>query len=219
MQATEEKITVNKSARYFTFGNPTSAKYIWYVFHGYGQLAKYFIRNFEHLNPEDYYIVAPEGLHRFYLDGFSGRVGATWMTKESRLTDIDDYVAFIDATFESAILPFQSPKSKITAFGFSQGVATVARWVAYGKFRPDRLMLWAGTFPPDLEPAKAKKSFASLPTICCVGDEDPFATPEQLSATTNHLNALDIRFRLFYFSGGHQIPRAELDKINKQWTP
>ena len=36
--------------------------------------------------------MAPEGLSRFYLEGFSGKVGATWMTREDRLNDIDNYL-------------------------------------------------------------------------------------------------------------------------------
>lgn len=218
MQTKEEKITIDKTARYFTFGNPKNAKNIWFVFHGYGQLAKYFIRNFEHLNPDENYIVAPEGLYRFYLDGFSGRVGATWMTKESRLSDIEDYVRFIDATFETAISLYIKPDSKITALGFSQGVATVSRWVAYGNHKPDRLLLWAGSFPPDLEPAEAKKSFTDLPTLCCVGDSDPFVNEKHIEATRDQLAALDIEAEFLTYSGGHKIPSVEFDRIAREFT-
>lgn len=213
MQAKEENILVNKTARYFTVGNPKNAKNIWFVFHGYGQLAKYFIRNFSHLDHNENYIVAPEGFYRFYLNGFDGRVGATWMTKESRLTDISDYVGFINSVFEKAIKPFYADEKRLIAFGFSQGVSTVARWMAYGNHRPDWLVLWAGSFPPDLEPAKAKESFKTIPTLCCVGDSDPFVNEKHLLDTKQHLKALDITPEIFQYSGAHKIPAEELDRV------
>ena len=82
------------------------------VMHGYGQLAKYFSRKF-HSCPSSYYIVAPEGPHRFYKQGYSGRVGASWMTKEAREVDIKDNLNWLNAllhkltlgkTFEEVIL-------------------------------------------------------------------------------------------------------------------
>ena len=61
-----------------------NTKYLCIAFHGYGQLAKYFIRDFESLGPEHVAIV-PEGLHRFYREGMSGRVVASWMTANKYL--------------------------------------------------------------------------------------------------------------------------------------
>jgi hypothetical protein len=83
-----EKIQSQRTYRYAVSGNPT-AKNLLYVLHGYGHLAPYFIRKFNSL--EDSFIVAPEGMYRFYLYGSSGRVGACWMTKEERLDDALDF--------------------------------------------------------------------------------------------------------------------------------
>ncbi len=89
-------IQVNKSANFVTHGNPNTAKIIVFALHGYGQLAEFFVRKFNVLNETDYFIVAPEGLHRFYLKGASGRVGASWMTKQERQSDINDYINYLD---------------------------------------------------------------------------------------------------------------------------
>lgn len=218
MQVTEETLNITKTARYFTVGSPEKARYFWIVFHGYGQLARYFINNFTHLDPDEHYVVAPEGLNRFYLEGFSGRIGATWMTRESRLTDIEDYVKYIDAVYERAVLS-KKRGAEVIALGFSQGVATVARWVAYGQFTPDRLMLWAGSFPPDLEPAKAEKAFSNLPTLCCIGDSDPFVNEAQIKTTRDHMEALGIRAGWTHYAGGHHIPEKEFLEICKDFIP
>jgi hypothetical protein len=52
---------------------------VWFVCHGYGQLAAYFIRHFAFLteNAPATVVIAPEGLSRFHLSGNGGRVGAT----------------------------------------------------------------------------------------------------------------------------------------------
>src|SRR5690606_41470350 len=96
-----ETIQINKSARYETFGNISKADTIVFALHGYGQLVSYFIKKFNTLNPEKYFIVAPEGLHRFYLNGSSGRVGASWMTKEDRENDIKDYINYLNHLWDS----------------------------------------------------------------------------------------------------------------------
>ena len=78
----EHSIKVENTAHYVSLGELNrETKEIWIVCHGYGQLAKFFIRKFKILQKESVYIVAPQGFHKFYLKGFSGRVGASWMTK------------------------------------------------------------------------------------------------------------------------------------------
>lgn len=213
MSEKETKISISKTARFYTHGNPNTAKKIWLVLHGYGQLAKYFIRSFNHLDPDDHFVVAPEGLYRFYLNGFEGRVGATWMTKEARLDDIDDYVNFLNTVFEKAIQPNLDDEKTFICFGFSQGVATASRWIAYGKHKPHKAVFWAGSFPPDLEPVEAKKSFDSIQTLCCIGDEDPFVGEKHVEDAKKHLAALNINARWITYSGAHKIPKPELNRI------
>ncbi len=213
MQDREVKINITKTARYQTYGNLNTAKHVWFVLHGYGQLAKYFIRNFHILNPDEHFVVAPEGFHRFYLNGFDGRVGATWMTKEARLDDIDDYINFLDRVYEAAILPGLTTQKTVITFGFSQGVATASRWIAYGKYKPNKAIMWAGSFPPDLKPLEAKKSFSSIKTLCCVGTKDPFVKEKQIEETKKQLEALKIDADWFTYEGEHKIPAAELERI------
>lgn len=213
MEANEHTIHISKKARYYTFGKDiTRARTIWFACHGYGQLGKYFVRNFHHLDPDLHFVVAPEGMHRFYLDGFSGRVGATWMTKEARLEDIEDYITFLDAVCVESGIAAKGDGQKLIAFGFSQGVATIVRWIAMGGVRPDQTILWSGSFPPDLEPISAGNAFKELPVLCCIGDEDQLVKEEQILATKSHLNALDITPKWLRFKGGHSIPKDALDE-------
>jgi hypothetical protein len=74
--------------RYHTCGEDiTRARYIWFVGHGYGQLASSFILHFAALDPQAQVVIAPQGLHRFYLEGRGGCLGALGMTREARQDD------------------------------------------------------------------------------------------------------------------------------------
>ena len=82
----KHNIKVEKTATYYSSGNIKTAKTIWFVLHGYGMLAEYFIKKFDSIVNNDNCVIAPEGLSKFYTKGFYGRVGASWMTKENRET-------------------------------------------------------------------------------------------------------------------------------------
>ena len=61
----EHRITVPRTARYYTLGEAVTASELWLVLHGYGQLARFFLRPFEGME-RGRLIAAPEALSRFY---------------------------------------------------------------------------------------------------------------------------------------------------------
>ncbi|HSI76892.1 MAG TPA: hypothetical protein VK957_13400, partial [Lunatimonas sp.] len=83
-----------------------SEKEIWLILHGYGQLAEYFLRKFRRFFDPSLLFVAPEGINRSYREGFSGRVGANWMTKHQRETDITNGMNYLNAVMENVLKPF-----------------------------------------------------------------------------------------------------------------
>ena len=114
----ENHIKVARTARYFQLGEVgKTIKQVWFVCHGYGQLAGYFLKHFESLANGERLIVAPEGLSRFYLNGFNGRIGASWMTREDRLNDIKDYVIFLDAVYQQIFEQVDRSSVKVSVFG------------------------------------------------------------------------------------------------------
>lgn len=165
----ENKITATKTFRYEISANSNTPEVVLYVLHGYGQQAKYFIRKFQTLF-DDFLVVAPEGMHRFYLKASSGRVGASWMTKEAREDDIADNIRWLNDVDERISAEFH-PKRKIL-LGFSQGGATAARWHHKGLPNFDALILWACVFPPDLKPEDEINSEYQQHFV--LGEEDEF---------------------------------------------
>ncbi|MBK9635339.1 MAG: hypothetical protein IPO64_12805 [Bacteroidetes bacterium] len=56
-----------------------------------------FIEKFEDFDPEEHFVIAPEALSKGYIDGLTGRVGASWMTKEDRTNEIQDYINYLES--------------------------------------------------------------------------------------------------------------------------
>lgn len=206
----ERHLTVQRTARYQQLGEPSAAtRQLWLVAHGYGQLAEYFVRHFKSvhaLDPEGTVIAAPEALSRFYLSGTSGRVGASWMTSADRLAEIADQAVYLDTLLEH-LLPSCPPDVQVTVLGFSQGTATVSRWLAANavRWRPHQLILWAGDFPSDIEAAAAQLLLHGLPLILVSGEQDSYIGPEKLQTQAEALGVYGAQITTRSFEGGHTL--------------
>src|SRR5207244_2577426 len=119
----------------------------------------------------------------FYLDGVgthSGKIGATWMTREDRLNEIDDYLYYLNTLYHTLISEADENRLQIGLLGFSQGTATVCRWIAGGKFRVDKLILWAGIFPHDLQEFPGWERLKTIESTLVYGDHDPYVKAEEV---------------------------------------
>lgn len=210
----ENHLIVPRTARYFTLGTPGEhLREVWFVCHGYGQLAEYFLRNFEDLDDGSRLIAAPEALSRFYLTGAFDRIGATWMTREDRLNEIDDYVNYLDALYRRIFSEIDRGWVTVTALGFSQGTSTVCRWISRGTVKVDRLILWAGQIPPELDLQAQKDIFSRLNLTVVLGTKDEYAKPELLAEQKTRLENSGVPFQFISFEGGHVIDREALKKL------
>lgn len=207
----EQEVNFNFKARYFKLGTISeNTKKVWFVIHGYGQLAQYFLKKFNSLQTSETCILAPEGLSRFYLEDITSRsqsgnnkVGATWMTRENRLTDIHNYITYLNKIYAQEIPP--SFTGEITLLGFSQGAATVSRWALDGTVNFQRLILWAGIFPPDIDFNKGSDLFKTKEIIEVFGKQDPYLTDDRLKEMTQLNERLGLTPKIIAFEGGHEI--------------
>lgn len=203
-----------RTARVAVIGEPgDQIEHLWMVIHGYGQLVTRFAGKFEGLDPT-HLLVMPEALQRFYTDGQSGKVGASWMTKEDRLSDIDDNHEYLDKVW----LEIQqlSTFKKFHAFGFSQGCATLCRWLAHRKIQPDTLTLWAGMWAEDIEPADLKSLLSHTRLTLVIGDEDPFIGKERMEKMETVVKDWGIPYEMLRFKGGHQVDKAVFESLAKK---
>ncbi|MEM7415594.1 MAG: phospholipase [Gemmatimonadota bacterium] len=210
----EHHLAIRKTARYWSLG-PAEAPEMWIVLHGYKQLARRFLRRFEPIDDGTRFIVAPEALSRFYISQEPGRhgatsvVGATWMTREDRLVEIDDYVAYLDTLADHV----GAEGARLTVLGFSQGVATAARWVTHGGVRPARVLLWGDTSPPDLDLSRAREAFADVELTFVRGREDAALAPKLVADERERLASSGLAYDVLEYDGGHDIDAETLKGI------
>jgi predicted esterase len=207
-----------KTARYCTLGEHSpQTRQIWFVCHGYGQLAPYFIKNFDVLQSPEHWVIAPEALSKFYLDGFSGRIGATWMTKDERLHDINDYIHYLNSLYSRLTMGIDLNNVQVNILGFSQGAATVCRWVADKQIKFDRLILWAGVIPPDLPVELDSEVFKDKQIELVYGEQDEFVTEELIEEQTELLEESGLHFTVTTFNGKHVIDKDTLRDLAKSF--
>mgnify|MGYP000374423268 CR=1 FL=1 len=204
-----KKIRVNKTAFYHTLGTVKTAQTIWIVLHGYGYLAEYFIKKFEPILDNTTAVIAPEGLSKFYLKGVGhdGRIGASWMTKDNRLEEIEDYIAFLNQLYAEIVKENEMKQLKINVLGFSQGGATACRWIAHQTVKCDNLILWSSSLPTDVD---FNKLTQNNKLYALFGDDDEFITEAQITEYEKHLQLKEVECQLIRFKGKHTIPKQVL---------
>ncbi|MGB1318610.1 MAG: alpha/beta hydrolase [Flavobacteriales bacterium] len=213
-QSVKSTIKTTRTARYFTLNSvQPKTENIWIVFHGYGQLAEYFIKHFENLDSEKNFIVAVEGLSRFYVDGLTGRVGASWMTKDDRETEVEDQTTYINAVLKDCGIDAQSTNKRLIVLGFSQGTATAVRWFANSGIRPSELVLWAGSFPHDVDATEMGNIFNGLSTHFVHGNEDQFLQNVNLEEKKAEFEQKGLKLTTWPFEGKHVMDKPTLEKI------
>lgn len=209
--AREHHLAVTRTARYHTLGEPSQAlRNVWFVLHGHGQLSAYFIRNFAGLDDGTRLIIAPEALNRFYVEPTTfhsagqARVGATWMTKEDRLSEIADYVGYLDRLHDDVFAALDRAAVRVTVLGFSQGGATACRWLCQGRARADTLVLWAGPVAAELT-FETSGPLRAMKVLRVLGNGDDMAAPEYLAAEDARVAAMGLGTELIRFDGGHEM--------------
>jgi len=207
----ENKVQTFKATKTFRFAErklEVKQTILFIALHGYGQLPEFFLRKFQSL-PDNYHLIAPEGPHRFYLQGNSGRVGASWMTKEAREDDISDNLNWLQQLLDH--LMNTNSYQKVILLGFSQGGATAARWYFQQPQRFSHLILWSSVFPPDLE----KPSLSDAhPHFFVLGNQDEYYTEEQQKSELEFYKKAG--FQTLSFEGKHDIHSDALQIILHQ---
>jgi predicted esterase len=208
----EHKITIEKTARVHVLEPEGEVRANVLALHGYGQLALYFSRKFDSFTDEGIRVIVPEGFHRFYLEGHSGRVGASWMTKEDRLQDISDYEKYLD----QVVSQFVPEGEKLVVFAFSQGVATGCRWVSYTSQEIIGLITWAGTFPPDVEWKMHAEKLNRLKFLSFFGDNDPFIPLDKAKGLILELESQGVHPTQTTYRGAHDFQSQTVLTVIKE---
>ena len=207
-----ETFVTPRTARIALLGPETPGiRELWYVLHGYGELAATFIENFGVIDDGTRLIVAPEALSRHYWGRLEDRIGkevpigGSWMTKEAREHEIHDYLTYLDGVHAHITARIGGATPAGTVLGFSQGGATSSRWVASGSVRVARHVLWGSAMPPELDLESGDTPLRRAEQVIVVGSRDQFATPKVVARENGRLDAAGFPYRFVSFEGGHRL--------------
>ncbi|MFK7947868.1 MAG: alpha/beta hydrolase [Saprospiraceae bacterium] len=209
----QKTINLTLTAPYHTYGKLTNkTETIIVAFHGYGQLTKYFIHKFDFLDKSKYYVIAPQGLSKFYLKNHT-RVGASWMTKENRLLDLKNQLHYVQTVFEEETKSIDWSKVNLNVLGFSQGTATASRWTTTNQIAFDKFIAYAGQIAYELTEKDFDFMKSTAQAICFLGNNDQFYHGENLPKFETGFKTVFPKGKFEIFEGKHEVLRAVLKKV------
>lgn len=192
-------------------------EHVWLICHGYAQLSRRFAMNFDHLDPYKHFIISLQGLSRFYLPG-QRHVGASWMTREDRAIDLDNQKGYFEAIYDTFNQGQDWDGKKLHLLGFSQGASAIARLAAHLKLDFDHLILWAGSWPPELGFEDFGYLSGHQKTIAVLADQDEYFSAEHFATEQEKMDlALDISSELITYEGKHQLDREVISQLVRRF--
>ena len=138
------------------------------------------------------------------------------MTSENRLDEIDDYTEFIGALYDE-YKPQFADNVRIHLLGFSQGAATQCRWIMKKLPDFDKLILWAGVLPEDIDYTPHTDYFKTKNIYFIYGTADPFVTTERVNALQNFAQKQQLSYKTFTFEGKHTVDRDFLKILTTEY--
>ncbi len=210
------KVIFKSYASYITLNKLTpKTKNIWIIFHGYGQLSKFFIRRFDILDQNENFIIAPQGLSKFYTDKDYKNVGASWLTREDKNIDFKSQLSYLSSVIDDILDKKNIKKCKFNLFGFSQGVSTLCRLTKKINFEVNNIIMWAGWIPSEffkLSPKSCKNS----KYIYVMGKKDEYYDLKLINEYKKKFVKKNYRFNYELFDGEHVVDRKVLKRVYEE---
>ena len=211
----KKQISIPKTHKYSQLGEfSEKTNTVWIVLHGYGMLSEFFIKKFECILNEKTVVIAPEGSNRFYLNNNYSRVGASWMTKVDKEKDIEDNISFIKTLYTKIVDDIGHNNFKLKTLGFSQGGATLVRWIMSNSIKVDSLILWGSDIPKDSLTTQNKSRWSSINIKIVIGKKDEYISDENKKKVIDAVNAYGLSYKLIEYDGPHKIIESELIKLD-----
>ncbi len=201
----KHELTVTKTARYFTLGELNKqTKTIWFVLHGYAQTAESFLESLASLQKKNTFIIAPEGLSRFYWKDFISNPVASWMTRLDREEDIKDNLKYLDSLYYTILKDVNLKEMQINFLGFSQGTATLSRWLFEDKIKVNKVVFYAGELSPDID-ISLSANFQNANIEFIYGTKDRFISHSKVDKLKDYFLSKNIAINTKSFEGKHEI--------------
>ena len=209
----EKQVSYQTTNTYKTLNEfSEKTKNIWIVLHGIGYLSKYFIKYFDELSTDENYVIAPQAPSKYYLKNEYKYVGASWLTKENRVLETTNVLAYLDAVYAAEEFP---SGCNLIIFGFSQGVSIATRWIASRKLRCDHIILYAGGIPKELNAVDFDfLDYTKTEVTVIVGDKDQYLTGDIMKYENGRITELfHGNAKQQIFEGGHEVKKEIINQL------
>ncbi len=181
------------------------------VLHGFGQVARQFIKVFEPLAQKGILVAAPQGAHQFYTHLKKGQVGFSWLTRYERDQSVSDFVAYMEQFYKLLQETCEVDSQRVFMLGFSQGVSMAYRTWAHSSLPVRGVIACGGDLPPDI--VEKLQGLPPIQILLVHGRQDEDVSPEKAQEAIKHLRARGLKPKLFDFEGGHVVPSRALPKL------
>ena len=179
MNSTEKEIVYTISNSYTTLNSLTSkTKNVIFACHGMGYLSRYFLKYFKGLNSDDNYIIIPQAQSKYYIAPKMKHVGASWLTKENTLKEMENIISYFDNVLSNEKIE----NLNFIFLGYSQGVSVAMRYLAKRKIIVSKLILMSGGIPKELTPKDFKYLKNKAVIYYVYGDKDEYITEDFLNS-------------------------------------
>lgn len=212
MNTIEKEVSYTATNSYATLNTLTDkTKNVWFVCHGIGYLSKYFLKYFEDLNSEENYIIAPQAQSKYYLGSQYKHVGASWLTKENTVKEIENVMRYFDTVFKAEKIP---NNINLIVLGYSQGVSVITRYVAKRKLKCTQLLLLSGGIPKELSNDDFKFLEGKTKVSLIYGNQDEYLNEEfMVDARKRFYNLFGDTASIIPFEGKHEVKKEIVNKI------
>jgi len=212
MNTIEKEVSYTTTNSYTTLNTFTQkTKNVWFVCHGIGYLSKFFLRYFENLNTDENYIIAPQAQSKYYLGSSYRHVGASWLTKENTLKEIENVMRYFDTVLEAEKI---LPSVNFIALGYSQGVSVITRYMAKRKLKCNQLVLLSGGIPKELNTDDFKFLEGKTKVSLVYGNQDEYLNKEKMVSEEKRFYELfGDAASITVFDGRHEVKKEVINKI------
>jgi len=203
MNPKEKEISYSSLNTYSTLNLLSSkTKNVWFVCHGIGYLSRYFIKNFNELNNEENYIIAPQAQSKFYIAPKMKHVGACWLTKEQTKKETNNVINYFNKILAVENIP---STCNLIFLGFSQGVSVVMRLIAKSKLKFNKLILYSGRIPVELTKNDFKHIHNKSEVYLVYGTKDSYLDEKTINSEKKKAKELFDNVSTINFDIGHEI--------------
>jgi predicted esterase len=175
------------------------------AFHGYAEAPEQVLEGVRAIpGIEDWTVVAPMALHRFYRRGGSrsDQVVGSWMTREDRDLAIRDNLSYANRVIESVEIARAKP---VIFLGFSQGASMAYRAALLGSRRAAGIVALGGDIPPELRALAGRGDWPEV--LIGAGDHDQWYTAAKLEVDEAALSECGVVPYVVRYAGGHAWTR------------